>query len=143
MYLTKFDVISRLTSHMSSIDEHFRMRLSYKIGACFLRFLRHLSHTSPSHGLFSTKGAAQETWHHASFAANLGRDAYTEQLHVQDLFSTATPILAKPNDGRETGLYHSQNVRGFRRVDRQTWMSGWRAQNIRTNTFAWGSKRLT
>ena len=65
-------------------------------------FLRHLSHTSPSNGLFSTKGAAQETWLYASSAADLGRDASTEQLHVQDIFSTVTPLLAKPNDGRET-----------------------------------------
>ena len=69
-------------------------------------------------------------------AADLKRDAYTEQFHVKDLFSTATPLLDKPKDGRETGLYHFQNVIGFRRVDRQTWMSEWRAQNTRTKTFA-------
>ena len=123
---------------MSSIDEPFRMRLSYKTGAFFLHFLRHLSHTSPSHGLFNTKSTAEETWHHLPTAADIGRDAYTELLHVKDLFSTATPLLAELKDGRETRLYHSQNFRDFCRVNRHTWMSGWRVHSIRTNTFAWG-----
>ncbi|CAI5712111.1 unnamed protein product [Peronospora farinosa] len=35
-------------------------------------------------------------------------------------------------------MYHSQNVRGFKRVDRHKWMSGWRVQSKRTNTIAWG-----
>ena len=126
---------------MSSINEHFRMRLNYRTRACFLRFMHHLSHTSPPHGLFSTKSTAQATWHHLLTAADLGRDAYSEKLNVKDLLSAATLLLAKPKDGRETGLYHSQNVRGFRRVDWQAWMSGWRVQDIRTNTFAWGLQK--
>ena len=93
---------------------------------------------SPSNGITVAEGYEKSNMTRPPPLTERQRDTYTGHLTVKQMNSN--PDSPQTGQGRQRAakLYHSQNVRGFKKRDQHKWMRVWKQKGKRHEAIFWG-----